>query len=114
MATLTTRSLHTRDRSWAAALVGNTFSSSRVVSRGVLHKTNSLPGLVAECDSKPVGLLQFRLDGHQYEVVILIVVRQRQSVGQTLLQALRPITAAAHCDRIWLVATNNNQTAQVF
>lgn len=110
MATLTTRSPHDNDRPWVSALVGATFGSSRVVSR----ETDTLPGLVAECDSKPVGLLQFRLDGHQCEVVILIAVHQRQGVGQTLMQALRSIAEAAHCDRIWLVTTNNNQTAQAF
>ena len=41
------RALLEAERSWAAALVAEHFGSATVVSRGVLHDTCSLPGLIA-------------------------------------------------------------------
>ncbi len=108
------RPLENHDRPWAEALVAEHFGSSRVVSRGILHETRLLPGLVAEADAAPVGLLQYRITARQCEVVILISVRKREGVGTALLQALRRIAEAASCRRIWLVTTNNNRVGQAF
>ena len=108
------RTLEDRDRDWAEELVSKHFGSSRVVSRGVLHETNLLPGLVAEDATTPIGLLQYRIKKSQCEVVVLIAVRRRKGVGTTLLQALRTTEDASKCNRIWLITTNSNETGQAF
>jgi hypothetical protein len=48
------RQLTQSDRPWAERLVQEHFGSSRVVARGVVHKTNQLPGLIAEKDTMPI------------------------------------------------------------
>ncbi len=108
------RTLEDRDRDWAEGLVSNHFGSSRVVSRGVLHELNLLPGLIAEDTTIPIGLLQYRIEKSQCEVVVLIAVRKREGVGTTLLRALRRTVEATKCNRIWLITTNNNRTSQAF
>ena len=108
------RSVEDRDRSWAEGFVSSEFGSSRVVSRGVLHESTLLPGLVAEEETGLVGLLQYRIENNQCEAVILISVRRREGVGTALLQALRPIAEASKCVRIWLITTNNNRIGQLF
>ncbi len=108
------RPLEDRDRDWAEKLVSNHFGSSRVVSRGVLHETNLLPGLITEDATIPIGLLQYQIDKSQCEVVILITVRRREGVGTALLQALRRTAKASKCNRIWLITTNSNRTSQDF
>ncbi len=108
------RALEDRDRDWAEKLVRRHFGSSRVVSRGVLHETNLLHGLIAENGTIPIGLLQYRIENSQCEVVVLIAVRRREGVGTALLQALRSTEGASKCNRIWLITTNNNETGQAF
>jgi GNAT superfamily N-acetyltransferase len=108
------RELAIADRPWAERLVSRHFGSSRVVSRGVLHDSRSLPGLIAEADGIPVGLLQYRLAGGQCEVVVLIAVRPRRGVGRFLLRAAEPIARAHGCRRLWLVTTNDNHPALSF
>ena len=108
------RVLETRDRSWAEELVSEYFGSARVVSRGVLHETRLLPGLVAVDAAVPVGLLQYRIEKRQCEVVVLIAVRKREGIGTSLLQALRRTAMTLRCNRIWLITTNNNRTGQAF
>ena len=108
------RALEDRDRDWAEELISSSFGSSRVVSRGILHEASLLPGLIAEDATIPIGLLQYRIEKSQCEVVVLIVVRKREGVGTALLQALRRAEAVSKCSRIWLITTNNNKTGQAF
>ena len=84
------------------------------MSRGVLYDACFLPGLVAEEAAGRTGLLQYRIDGEQCEVVILIALKPRQGVGRALLRAAEELAKAASCCRMWLVTTNNNLSAQAF
>ena len=105
-------SLDARDRAWADALVAEHFGSTRIVSRGRLHEAAMLPGLIAVRDGERVGLLLYRPDGDQCELVVLISVLLRRGVATALVRSL--------CDRLpdlggtqaWLVTTNDNVAAQ--
>jgi GNAT superfamily N-acetyltransferase len=109
-----TRALRATDRPWVKRLVSEHFGSPRVVSRGVLHDALALPGVVAERQGVPVGLLLYRLHQHQCEVVVLIAARQRQGIGRCLLAAVQALAHAAGCLRLWLVTTNAHQDALAF
>ena len=85
-----------------------------VVSRGRLHRADCLPGLVAECDGRPVGLLTYRISGDELEVVTLQAFEQRSGVGKALLLGARERAAMAGCRRLWLVTTNDNSAAIAF
>lgn len=108
------RELTADDRPWAEALVSDHVASPRVVSRGVLHDTRELPGLIAERDGIPVGLLQYHAAGRQCEVVVLIAVQRRRGVGRLLLRAAEAIATSHGCTRLWLVTTNDNRAAAEF
>jgi len=108
------RELAIDDRAWAERLVSQRFASSRIVSRGILHDARTLPGLIAESEGTPVGLLQYQVVGEQFEVVVLIAVRPRQGVGRFLLGAAEPIARAHGCRRLWLITTNDNRAAISF
>jgi len=108
------RQLTQSDRPWAARLVQEQFGSPRVVSRGIIHDTTQLPGLIAEEDTMSIGLLQYRVERNQAEVVIIIAVRQRQGIGRALLQAFHSHGEQSGWRRIWLITTNNNRVGQVF
>ncbi|MHC4224544.1 MAG: GNAT family N-acetyltransferase, partial [Planctomycetota bacterium] len=108
------RELTIDDSAWAERLVSERFASSRIVSRGVLHDARTLPGLIAESDGSPVGLLQYHVVGEQFEVVVLIAVRPRQGVGRFLLRSAQPISRSQGCKRLWLITTNDNRAALSF
>lgn len=108
------RELTTDDRVWAERLVSERFASYRIVSRGVLHDARALPGLIAESEGAPVGLLQYRVAGEQFEVVVLIAVPPRRGVGRFLLREAEPIARSHGCKRLWLITTNDNAAAFAF
>ena len=108
------RELSLDDRAWAERLVSERFASTRIVSRGVLHDTRRLPGLIAEREGTRVGLLQYRVVGERLEVVVLIALSPREGVGRFLLRAVESIARAHGCRRLWLITTNDNRAALSF
>ena len=90
------------------------FGSTRVVSRGVLHDALSLPGLVAEEGSTPLGIALYRIVQDQCEVVVLLSTRPRQGIGSKLMQAMQDVATEAGCKRLWLITTNDNLGAIAF
>ena len=108
------RTRRANDRSWVESLVNEHFGSSRVVSRGILHDALSLPGLVAERDGVPVGLLLYRIERDECEVVVLIASVRREGIGHALLGAIEPIARRAGCRRLWLITTNDNRSGLAF
>jgi ribosomal protein S18 acetylase RimI-like enzyme len=108
------RSLESSYRKWSDALVAQYFGSSRVVSRGRLHNTTTLPGLVALNDGVPIGLLLYRVEGDECELVALVSERPRGGVATALVHALVNRLREFGCNRAWLVTTNDNLGAQSF
>jgi ribosomal protein S18 acetylase RimI-like enzyme len=108
------RELVEAERSWAATVVALHFGSTTVVSRGVLHDTRSLPGLLALRAGERLGLLHYRVDGDELEVVVVIACRLRRGAGRRLLEAAREVARAHGCRRLWLVTTNDNRPALAF
>jgi GNAT superfamily N-acetyltransferase len=108
------RDINADDLTWIEAVVTEHFGSRQVVTRGVVHDTSSLPGLIAEEVTGPIGLLQFRIDNRGFEVVVLIALNRRQGVGTQLLKTAEEKALHAGCSRIWLITTNNNVDALAF
>jgi ribosomal protein S18 acetylase RimI-like enzyme len=108
------RALREADRPWAAALVTEHFGSTALVSRGVLHDTGVLPGLVVVHGGQRCGLLQYRRAADQLEIVVLIACRPRQGVGRRLLEAAKEVARAHACRRLWPITTNDNRPALAF
>jgi GNAT superfamily N-acetyltransferase len=102
------------DIPWIESVMTEHFGSPEVVSRGVLHDARVLPGFVAVIESEPAGLLQYRMDENQCEVVVLISLIRRQGIGRELLKTIESVASQAGCDRLWLITTNNNRGAIAF
>jgi GNAT superfamily N-acetyltransferase len=102
------------ERSWCDELMMSHFGSARVVSRGKLHDASDLPGLVAVRDGARVGLIIYLLEAPECEIVALVTTAQRSGVGRALVEAVDEIAAGASCDRLVLVTTNDNVSAQRF
>jgi ribosomal protein S18 acetylase RimI-like enzyme len=108
---ITVRELVEADRAWVRQFLAEEAGATRVVSRGKLHYPDTLPGFAALLDDNLVGLLNYRLDGLEMEVVTLYASIQRKGVGSALLEAAKASAVKAGCNRLWLITTNDNQPA---
>jgi ribosomal protein S18 acetylase RimI-like enzyme len=108
------RPLESGDREWVAALIAEHWGSEKVVTRGLVHDVRTLDGLVALQDEKPAGLLMYRIEGDELEIVTLDSLREGIGVGSALIGASREMAEDAGCRRIWLITTNDNLAAVRF
>jgi ribosomal protein S18 acetylase RimI-like enzyme len=112
--TVEIRALHAIDREWVKDVLVENWGSASIVSRGQLHQALALPGIVADQDGEPVGLLLFRISEQECEIVALNSLLEGRGVGSALIEAVVDESRAAGCVRVWLVTTNDNLAAQRF
>jgi ribosomal protein S18 acetylase RimI-like enzyme len=95
---------------WAERLLGG-FGGRLQVRLGSVVDPLACPGLVAERDGEPVGIVTYDADGDDVEVVYIEVTAKHQGVGTRLLDAME---ASTEGQRLWLVTTNDNLDALRF
>ncbi len=108
------RALQDADREWARGVLVEHWGGAEIVSRGRVHRADRLPGFVADREGSRVGLLTYRIEGNECEVVTLDALAGRQGVGTALLEAALQAAREACCRRLWLVTTNDNTPAIAF
>ena len=102
------------DRAWARRLLAERWDSPRIVTRGRVHQADELPGFVAEGADGLIGLLTYRIEDRQCEIVSLDSLVERQGVGTALLSAAQRAGRESGCTRLWLITTNDNLAAVRF
>ena len=106
--------LQESDKSWVTDLLAEWWAGSTQVSRGRLHHAGELPGFKAALDGKPAGLVTYRIDGADCEIVTLNSLVERIGIGSALIDAVKEIATIAGCKRLWLITTNDNTAALRF
>ncbi len=99
------------DRSWIKPLLRQYWGSSRVVSRGRLHQVEMLPGFLAAQQRRNTGLITYRIEGNQCEIITLNSLVERRGAGKALVEAVRKVAREAGCKRLWVITTNDNTEA---
>jgi GNAT superfamily N-acetyltransferase len=108
------RPFRPEDRAWARRILTKRWDSPRIVTRGRVHQADELPGFVADTATGLTGLLTYRVEAGQCEIVSLDSLVQGQGVGAALLAAVQRAAREAGCTRVWLVTTNDNLPALRF
>jgi ribosomal protein S18 acetylase RimI-like enzyme len=111
MGQVTIRAFTDADRPWAERLLGESFGGRLQARLGSLVDPLACPGLVAERDGEPVGIVAYERDGDDVEVVYIEVTDKHRGVGTRLVDAVEARTEAR---RLWLVTTNDNLDALRF
>jgi ribosomal protein S18 acetylase RimI-like enzyme len=91
-------------------VIEDRWGSQIVVAHGVVYAPADLPGFVAEDEGRPVGLLTYRVEADDCEVVTIDAFETRRGVGTALIEA----AAGLGHRRLWLITTNDNAVAQRF
>jgi GNAT superfamily N-acetyltransferase len=79
-----------------------------------MHHAAELPGFIATHYSKPVGLVTYRIDGNECEIVTMNSLLEGIGIGSALIAAVKNVAAEAGCKRLWLITTNDNTAALRF
>jgi ribosomal protein S18 acetylase RimI-like enzyme len=108
------RALEPADGAWVRDFLLTHNHALRVVSRGVLHQADELPGFAASLAGTPSALLTYHLANGDLEVVTLHAAQKGRGLGSALLEAAREKARELGCRRLWLITTNDNDPAIEF
>jgi GNAT superfamily N-acetyltransferase len=114
MGTFTIRPIDKADRNWIAQFLDKHWGSTRIVTRGQVYLAHLLPGFIAENEDEKVGLVTYRIDEGECEIITLDSTREGEGIGTALLEAVKQAALEEACRRIWLVTTNDNFRALRF
>ena len=114
MTIMNIRPVHDEDKTWINRILTERWGSTTMVTRGVLHAANELPGFIAIEGSIPVGILTYRFDAGACEIVSLDSLSDGREIGSSLLKSVEQAAKEKRCDRIWLITTNDNLHALRF
>jgi len=102
------------DKLWAARLLEEWWAGPQVVTRGRLHLADELPGFAAILKGQPAGLITYRIDREECEIVTMNSLVERRGIGSALIDAVKDIAEKSGCQRLWLIMTNDNTAALRF
>lgn len=108
------RMIHRDDRRWISRLLKKYWGSTEVVTRGRIHRADLLPGFAAIDGKKPAGLITYRIEGADCEIVTLNSLVEGAGIGSELISAVRRVAEMSRCCRLWLITTNDNKPAIEF
>lgn len=108
------REIARSDADWVRAFLIQHFGSTHVVSRGVLHQADALPGFIGILRGDASGLLTYSVVNNELEVVTLHAAITGRGLGSRLLAAARDRARDLRCRRLWLITTNDNEPAITF
>ncbi len=110
--TITVHELKEADRNWAEGVFRKEWGGEFVVTRGKSYRVSDLEGFYA-CDEhgKRIGLLTYRIDGAECELVSLNAFTPFGGIGTKLLEAAKTAAVRQRCRRVWLITTNDNLDA---
>jgi ribosomal protein S18 acetylase RimI-like enzyme len=102
------REVREEERGWVKGFLEEHWGSSAIVTRGRVHRGEELPGFVAESGGERIGLVTFRIEERECEVISLNSLRERAGVGSALLSSAENEARRAECARFFLITTNDN------
>jgi len=114
MPNITILPINADDHEWVSQFIFEQWGSNKVVSRGVIHYPQDLPGFVALYESEKVGLVTYNITGASCEIVTIDSIRPSSGVGSALIEAVKDIAIKSGCKRLWLITTNDNMNALRF
>lgn len=100
------------DLTWVRTELEKHWHSTTIWSRGKPFRADQLPAFVAETKgSEVIGLVTYRFESDECEVVTLSSTSENRGVGTRLLQAAVDAARERGCRRIFLTTTNDNLRA---
>ena len=111
MKPFTIRTINPADKTWISRTLTKHWGAPAVVSRGVIHQANLLPGFIAIFRGNPSGLVTYHIRSNHCEIVTLDSLVTGIGIGKALLDAVCQTAQALECRRVWLITTNDNMPA---
>jgi ribosomal protein S18 acetylase RimI-like enzyme len=102
------RSIQASDGNWIESFVKSHWGSEIVVAKGRVIRPAELDVFMALKGKNAVGLLTYRIEGSNCEIVTIDSTAEGEGIGTSLVEAVKERAKAKGCKRLWLITTNDN------
>ncbi len=102
------------DANTIARFVAENWHAGYLASRGERIEATSLSAAAAERQGQIIGMITWRVDGDDMEIVTLNSLEPGAGIGSALLQHAVGHARALGMRRVWLMTTNDNIAALKF
>ncbi len=114
MAEILIRTKEYADNDWISELLRTKWASVQIVTRGKSHDATKLPAFLAVVDGSRAGLVTYRAEKRECQIVSLNSLVENEGIGKALLSAVEREASSMGCRRLWLITTNDNTDALRF
>jgi N-acetylglutamate synthase-like GNAT family acetyltransferase len=90
------------------------WGTTRIVTRHKMYNATDLPGFIVYEKEQPVGLITYFIQNRECEIITINSFKEQRGVATLLLKAVNTYAREQHCQRIWLITTNDNLKALGF
>jgi GNAT superfamily N-acetyltransferase len=108
------RPIGIEDKEWVRNLLRDRWAAEFIVVHGGEFRPAELPGFIAVSGESKAGLITYRIDGRESEIMTLDSLIPGQGIGGALLEAVRHAARGSGCRRLTVVTTNDNLHALRF
>nr|WP_319265140.1 GNAT family N-acetyltransferase [uncultured Draconibacterium sp.] len=108
------REICPKDSQLIASYIANCWGSPLSVSKGRILNTVDLPGFIYKDGDKVIGLLTYKIDEADCEIVTLNSEHSNLGLGTQLINKVIEKARRTGCNRVWLITTNDNTNALRF
>ncbi|MCX6556890.1 MAG: GNAT family N-acetyltransferase [Candidatus Aminicenantes bacterium] len=108
------RAVTDADRERVERIIEERWGAPLVAVHDSIYRPAELQGFLAAAGENIHGLVTFRIEATECEIVSLDAMLPRVGIGTALVEAVAGAALAAGCRRLWLVTTNDNLDALRF
>ncbi len=108
------RSKTADDNQWLIPYLKEEWGSTTIVTRMRRYDAPTLPGYVGIQNGAPAGIILYRISDHACQIILLASFIAQIGIGSALIETVRRLAVAQHCQRLWLITTNDNLPALRF
>jgi len=108
------RRLDVSDRDWVKGILKKFWGSEFIITKGLVHNASELPGYIAIHNDIRAGLITYRIEDDECEIVTMNSLKEDVGVGLALIKEVKCEAINLNCRRIWFITTNDNLHALGF
>ena len=102
------RPIQKDDYDWMVGLLRENWGSEEQACRGKVIDASAVPGFVATQGKERIGLITYRFENNECEIVAMNSTIEEIGIGSGLIRVVKEAATSAGCRRLWLITTNDN------
>ena len=108
------RAINKKDKEWIKKFILREWASEKVISWSKIYYPYKIPGFVALANKKYLGLITYRIEKKNCEIVTLNSIKKRVGIGTALIEKVKKVALKSNCKKLKVATTNDNINALRF